>query len=59
MIKKMGVYKQALMLRLSFGRFVSKHVATPSYTKFQDLTMFLTHKNNHTLLYSPKAIIAL
>ena len=32
--------------------------AAPSHTKVQDLTMFPTHKNNHTLHYSPKAMIA-
>ena len=53
MIKTRGVYNQALMLRLSFGRSVSKHVCHIIMNKVPRSHYILnTHKQSHSALFS-------
>ena len=53
MIKTRGVYNQALMLRLSFGRSVSKHVFHTLMKKGPRSHYVLnTHKKSHSALFS-------
>ena len=53
MIKTRGVYNQALMLRLSFGRSVSKHVCNTLMNKGPRPHYVLnTHKQSHSALFS-------
>ena len=53
MIKTRGVYNQALMLRHSFGRFVSKHVCHTFMNKGpRSHYVFNTHKQSHFALFS-------
>ena len=58
MIKTRGVYNQALMLRLSFDRCVSKHVCHTLMNKGPGSHYVPNHTNNHTLHYYPEAMIA-
>ena len=53
MIKKRGVYNQALMLRLSFDRYVSKHVCHTLMKNGPRSNYVLnTHKQSHSALFS-------
>ena len=53
MIKTRGVYNQSLMLRLSFGRFVSKHVCnTLTHKGPRSHYVPNTQKQSHSALFS-------